>query len=369
MLWIWIGFVLLVLLFLAIDLGVFHRKAHVVSMKEALSWSGVWFTLGMLFAVFVYFGYENHWMGLGHSTDLMAISSTNPQGHLDGTAAVIKYITGYVVEKSLSVDNIFVIAMLFGFFAVPSIYQHRVLFWGIIGALVMRGAMILLGAALIAKFAWIMYFFAGLLLYTAIQMLRIKGHKNPGDNIVVRIARKFYPVTDKFHGEHFFVRAGSNAAHEAPTPGAAIEKDDAVDAIEKTRNGALMITPLFLALLSVEFTDLIFAVDSIPAIFGITTDPFLVFTSNVFAILGLRSLYFALAGLMEKFKYLKVSLAIVLMIVALKMFFHTPLKEALGPYAFNFYVLGLIVLVLIGGVVASIAKRDSHPHTPVPVTT
>lgn len=362
----WIGFVLLVLLFLAIDLGIFHRKAHVVTMKEGLIWSAVWFSMGMLFAVFVYYGYENRWLGLGSATDLMAITADNPQGHLDGTAAVIKYITGYVVEKSLSVDNIFVIAMLFGFFAVPSIYQHRVLFWGIIGALVMRGVMIALGAALIAKASWIMYLFAAFLFFTAVKMLLIKEHGNPADNLIVRWAKRFFPVTDKFHGEHFFVRAGSDASHEAATPGAAIEKDEAVERMEQTRSGTLMITPLFLALLAVEFTDLIFAVDSIPAIFGITTDPFLVFTSNVFAILGLRSLYFALAGLMEKFRYLKVSLAIVLMIVALKMFFHTPLKELLGPYAFNFYILGVIILVLAGGVIASLMRRDEQDSPALP---
>jgi len=366
MLWIWIGFILLVLAFLAIDLGVFHRKAHVVTMKEALGWTAVWFTLGMSFAVFVYFGYENHWMGLGQSTDLMAVSTANPEGHLDGAAAVVKYITGYIVEKSLSVDNIFVIAMLFGFFAVPSIYQHRVLFWGILGALVMRGVMILLGAALIARFSWVMYVFAAFLLLTAIKMLLIKENKAPGDNIIVRAAGKIWPITKNFHGEHFFVRAGSDAAHKAATPGGAIERDEAVDTLEKTGSGALMITPLFLALISVEFTDLIFAVDSIPAIFGITTDPFLVFTSNVFAILGLRSLYFALAGLMAKFRYLKVSLAIVLMVVALKMFFHSALKELLGPFAFNFYVLGLILLVLAVGVMASLLKGDAKNSASVP---
>jgi tellurite resistance protein TerC len=366
MLWMWIGFILMVLLFLAIDLGVFHRKAHVVSMKEALGWTGVWVSMALLFSVFVYFAYENHWLGLGYSTDLMAISATNPQGHLDGTSAVIKYITGYVVEESLSMDNMFVIAMLFSFFAVPPIYQHRVLFWGIIGALVMRGVMILLGAALVSKFSWIMYAFAGFLLLTAIKMLFMKENKAPGDNIIVRWAGKIWPITSKFHGEHFFVRAGTDASHEPAMPGAKVERDEAVEAVEKTGKHALMITPLFLALLSVEFTDLIFAVDSIPAIFGITTDPFLVFTSNVFAILGLRSLYFALAGLMEKFRYLKVSLAIVLMIVALKMFFHTPLKELLGPYAFNFYILGVIVLVLAGGVLVSLMRSERESPVPAP---
>lgn len=368
MLWIWIGFVLLILLFLAIDLGVFHRKAHVVSMKEALSWSAVWFALGMSFSLFVYFGYENHWMGLGQAVggvprDMMAVSAANPLGELDGSAAVLKYITGYIVEKSLSVDNIFVIAMIFGFFAVPAIYQHRVLFWGILGALLMRGVMIGVGAALIARFHWILYVFAAFLFLTAVKMLLMKdGHKDLSQNIVVRAARRIWPITDRYHGEHFFVRAGSDASHEAPIPGARIEDDPAVTRMEQTRPGIMMITPLFLALLMVEFTDLIFAVDSIPAIFGITTDPFLVFTSNVFAILGLRSLYFALAGLMDKFRYLKVSLALVLMVVALKMFFHAPLKEMLGQYAFNFYILGLILLILAGGIVASVLRKPTNPQ-------
>jgi tellurite resistance protein TerC len=269
----------------------------------------------------------------------------------DGRAAVLKYLTGYIVEKSLSVDNIFVIAMLFGFFAVPPIYQHRVLFWGILGALLMRGVMIGIGAALIARFHWILYLFGVFLILTAIKMLVMKtDHVDPGSNIVVRFTRRLFPITAGFHGEHFVVRAGSAQSRASAMPGMASVRDEMV---EKARPGTLMLTPLALALIMVETTDLIFAVDSIPAIFAITADPFLVFTSNVFAILGLRSLYFALAGMLDKFRYLKVALALVLMIVGAKMLAAAWLKEILGQ-AFNFYVLGVVLLVLAGGVVGSL---------------
>ena len=374
MIWIWIGFVAFILALLALDLGVFHRKAHVVRVKEALGWSAVWVALGLTFTAFVYFAYENHWMGLGLPgggagvaaggavADLMAVSPSNPQGLNDGASAAVKYVTGYLIEKSLSVDNIFVIAMIFAFLAVPPLYQHRVLFWGILGALIMRGAMIAVGAQLIARFSWIIYIFGGFLILTGLKMLLLKTEQaDPSKNIVVRLARRIAPVTDHFHGQHFFVRAGSHASHEAATPGDVVVSDQAVD---RTQAGTLMITPLFLSLLVVEFTDLVFAVDSIPAIFAITTDPFLVFTSNVFAILGLRSLYFALAGMMEKFRYLKVSLAIVLMLVGVKMMTHGWLKSVLGEY-FNLYLLGAVLLILAGGVVASLwsnrraAKADA----------
>src|SRR5262245_45649692 len=196
MLWIWIGFILFVLLLLALDLGVFHRKAHVVQVKEALAWSAVWIAIALLFSIFVYYGYEHSWMGLGTKPDPV-------DGQVnDGSRAVVKYLTGYVVEKSLSVDNIFVIAMIFAFFAVPAMYQHRVLFWGIIGALVMRGLMIGIGAALIARFQWILYLFGAFLIITAIKMLLIKtDHKQPGDNIIVRLARRWLPVTDQLDGQ------------------------------------------------------------------------------------------------------------------------------------------------------------------------
>lgn len=340
----WAAFVGFVLLLLFLDLGVFHRRAHVVKMKEALGWSAVWILLGLSFTVFIYFGYENHCVGLGSSVDAVD-GIVN-----DGRSAAIKYLTGYVVEKSLSVDNIFVISMIFGFFAVPSIYQHRVLFWGILGALVMRGAMIAVGAKLVSDYHWVLYVFGVFLIITAVKMLLLKtDHSDPNRNVLVRWTRRLFPITSRFHGEHFLVRAGSPASNESDLPGNAAVPDEAV---QQAKPGRLMLTPLALALIMVETTDLIFAVDSIPAIFAITADPFLVFTSNVFAILGLRSLYFALAGMIGMFRYLKVSLALVLILVGAKMLAAPWLKEVLGAN-FNFYLLGLVFLVLAVGVAAS----------------
>jgi tellurite resistance protein TerC len=351
---IWIGFLSFILLLLALDLGVFHRKAHAVSVREALGWTAVWMGFGLSFAAFVYFGYEHHWLGLGNAVDAV-------DGRInDGSSATLKYLTGYVIEKSLSVDNVFVIAMLFGFFAVPSIYQHRVLFWGILGALVMRGAMIGVGATLIARFHWLLYVFGGFLVLTALKMLFMKtDHGDPSKNVVVRGVRRLVPVTDRFHGEHFLVRAGSAASHAPAVPHGDVQEDSSVD---RARPGKWMLTPLALALVMVETTDLVFAVDSIPAIFAITADPFLVFTSNVFAILGLRSLYFALAGMMDKFRYLKASLAIVLAVVGAKMLAAPWLKQVLGTN-FNFYLLAVVLLVLASGVAASvIANRRLGRH-------
>jgi tellurite resistance protein TerC len=361
MIWMYAGFVALVLALLALDLGVFHRKAHIVSVKEALGWSAFWIALGLTFAGFIYAGYENHWLGLGLFPDLMTLSPQAVEGvgtvYNDGASATVKYVTGYLVEKSLAVDNIFVIAMLFGFFAVPPIYQHRVLFWGIVGALLMRGAMIAVGAQLIQRFTWIIYVFGAFLILTGIKMLFLKvDETDPNRNVVVRLTRRLFPITERFHGPHFFVRAGSAASHQAPVPGAAEEVDRVVDAV---RPGVRLATPLFLALVMVEFTDLVFAVDSIPAIFAVTADPFLVFTSNVFAILGLRSLYFALAGMIDQFRYLKIALAFVLMVVGVKMMTHTWLKAFLGQH-FNLYLLAVVLLILAAGVAASIvaARRD-----------
>jgi tellurite resistance protein TerC len=363
------GFVALVLALLALDLGVFHRKAHVVSVREALGWSGFWIALGVAFSAFIYAGYEGHWLGLGLFPDMMTLAPQAVEGvgtvYNDGASATVKYLTGYLVEKSLAVDNIFVIAMIFGFFAVPPIYQHRVLFWGILGALVMRGAMIALGAQLLQRFGWIIYVFGAFLILTGVKMLLLKTDEtDPDRNVLVRITRRLFPITERFHGQHFFVRAGSPASHEAPVPGAAPEVDRVVDA---ARPGVLLATPLFLALVMVEFTDLVFAVDSIPAIFAITADPFLVFTSNVFAILGLRSLYFALAGMIDQFRYLKVALALVLMVVGAKMMTHAWLKALLGP-GFNLYLLGVVLLILACGVVASVvaARRDRRSGDALP---
>jgi tellurite resistance protein TerC len=348
----WIIFIAFVLLMLALDLGVFHRKAHDVSVKEAVAWSAVWLTMGLTFAVFVYFAYEGKWFGLGTVADAVdgLVNS--------GATATEKYLTGYVVEKSLSVDNIFVIAMIFTFFAVPSLYQHRVLFWGILGAMLLRGAMIALGAKLIAEFHWVLYLFAVFLIVTAIKMLFLKTeHTDPDKNVVVRLTRRLFPVTARFHGEHFIVYAGTPASYESEIPGELAMPDEVV---EKARPGTLLFTPLVLALVMVETTDLIFAVDSIPAIFAITGDPFLVFTSNVFAILGLRSLYFALAGMVKKFRYLKAALALILMVVGVKMLLAEWLKIALGKH-FNLYLLMVVLAILASGVVASLVaeRRDT----------
>jgi len=354
MIWIWLAFIAFVLAMLALDLGVFHRHAHAVSMKEALVWSLVWVLMGLSFTVFVYYSYEHHWMEMGTAVDAVD-GLVN-----DGTSAAVKYLTGYVLEKSLSVDNIFVIAMLFGFFAVPSIYQHRVLFWGVLGALVLRGVMIGIGAKLVAEFHWILYVFGAFLIVTAFKMLVMRtDHTDPNANIVVRLARRLFPVTARFHGEHFLVRAGSIASHEGELPGSAPVDDEVV---ARTRPGTLMLTPLGLALVMVETTDVIFAVDSIPAIFAVTADPFLVFTSNVFAILGLRSLYFALAGMMDKFRYLKVALALVLLLVGVKMLAVSWLKALLGKN-FNFYLLGVVLIVLVGGVLISMLAGPRKDHT------
>ena len=268
---VWLVFVGAVLVFLALDLGVFHRKPRAVAFGEALMWTTIWFSMAMAFAF------------------LLAPVMIGEQWQ-DSHRTL--FITGYVVELSLSMDNVFVIALIFTYFHVPLEYQHRVLFWGILGALVMRGVMILSGAELIERFDWILYVFGAFLLFTGIKMLFAGDEEvEPEKNIVIRLARKIYPVTTEYDGQHFF------------TP----------------LNGRRALTPLALCLIMVETTDLIFAVDSIPAIFGITTEPFIVFTSNVFAILGLRSLYFLLVGLLRHFCYLKYGLALVLVFIGFKM--------------------------------------------------
>jgi tellurite resistance protein TerC len=355
MIWVWSAFIGFVLLMLALDLGVFHRRLHVVTVGEALAWCGVWVMVGLAFSAFIYFGYEHQWFGFGSSPDAVD-GLVN-----DGGTATVKYLTGYVVEKSLSVDNIFVIAMIFRFFAVPALYQHRVLFWGILGALVLRGVMIALGVRLIAEVHGVIYIFGAFLIFTGFKMLIMKTEQpNLDQNMIVRLARRLLPVTTRFHGEHFIVRAGSPASRESELPDGMALRDETV---ERARRGALMLTPLALALIVIESTDVIFAVDSIPAIFAITADPFLVFSSNVFAILGLRSLYFALAGLLDKFRYLKPSLALILVVVGVKMLAAEWFKELLGR-RFNFYLLGLVLLILALGVIVSLlARRDGGRRT------
>ncbi len=321
--WVWVGFVLLVLLMLAVDLGVFNRRPRVIGAGEALAWSGMWVAVSLGFMVPVYYLYEGHWAHIRLPTT----------GTLMGYHACLQFLTGYVLEKSLSVDNIFVIALIFAYFQVPAAYQHRTLFWGVLGALVLRGAMIAGGSLLLSRFMWMAYVFGGLLILTAVKMLIVR-HDNlePERNPLVKLARRVYPVSKTFEGERFFTRV----------------------------DGRRAITPLFLVLLVVESTDVLFAVDSIPAIFAVTQDPFLVFTSNVFAILGLRSLYFALAALIGKFRYLKMSLVFVLAFVGVKMILvhHHPI-----PTPVSLAVIGGMLSV---GVLASIfgAKRDTAALAP-----
>ena len=309
----WIGFLALILSLIAVDLFFLHRKPHAVSVREAFSWYAVWVGVALLFNALLYPAYENHWFGIGRHI-----------GHeLTGTQAVLQFFTGYLIEVSLSLDNVMVIALILTYFRVPAIHQHRVLFWGILGALVLRGIMIGVGAALIHRFVWVTYLFGAILIFTAVRLLilRDEDEVHPERNPLIRIARRFYPVTTEFDGSRFFTMI----------------------------DGRKTMTPLFLALLLVESTDVLFAVDSIPAIFAVTTDPFLVFTSNAFAILGLRTLYFVLAGILDRFRYLKMSLVFILAFVGVKMLLsHTyPIPTAVS--------LSVLVGVLLIGVIASVA--------------
>ena len=315
---VWLIFIAIVLIMVFLDLGVFHRHAHRISVREALVWTGVWVAVALCFNVIVYFLYGHNWLGWTdvHSHDLT------------GREAAVQFFTGYGIEKSLSVDNIFVIAMVFSFFRIPSEHQHRVLLWGILGAIVMRGVMIAIGAVIIERFHWSAYLFGLVLLTSAVKML-ITRHETiePEKNWLVRLAHKLYPTAPHSDGA-FFVR---NA------------------------DGRTAITHTFLALLMVETTDVMFAVDSIPAIFAVTRDPFLVFTSNIFAMLGLRSLYFAVAGMMDKFRYLKMSLVFLLAYVGVKMMLahHYPIP--------NLVSLAVIAGILFVGVAASIVAGGKDP--------
>jgi tellurite resistance protein TerC len=303
--WPWIGFVVFVLAMLAIDLGVFNRKAHEIKVFEAARWSALTLVLALIFASGIWWG----WLPLG----------------VRGSAPALEFLTGYLIELALSVDNIFVFVLLFSYFKVPPKYQHRVLFWGVLGALAMRGAMIGAGALLIERFHWVIYIFGAFLVFTGIRMatqdeLDIEPEANPA----LKLVRRMFPVTNVYHGQHFFVNETLGG---------------------KTRQVA---TPLFVVLVLVETTDLIFAVDSIPAIFAVTRDPFLVFTSNVFAILCLRSLYFLLAGVIDKFHYLKMGLSVVLVFIGVKMlvsgYYHIPITLSLL----------IVTAVLVGSVVLSL---------------
>lgn len=325
--WAYIGFIALVMLFLALDLGVFHREAHEVTMKESIIWSCIWLACGVSFTGFIYYAYQFHWLGLGLETP-MYVGGTIALGEVTGATAAIQYLTGYVVEKSLAMDNIFVIAMIFGYFAIPAKYQHRVLFWGIIGALIMRGGMIFLGAELIMNYTWILIVFGLFLILTAVKMALITSHNDPGKNPVVKLAKRFFRTVDFYDGQKFFTRRTVAPTYITdPKTG----KATYAPAEPSTLSARHAITPLFLALIMVEITDLVFAVDSIPAIFAITPDPFIVFTSNIFAILGLRALYFCLAALIAKFRYLKPALILILGFVGIKL-----LLLAAPPYFNDF---------------------------------
>ncbi|MDX1495799.1 MAG: TerC/Alx family metal homeostasis membrane protein [Longimicrobiales bacterium] len=308
---VWTGFVVFILVLLALDLGVFHRENRAQSFFEALAWSGFWIALALAFIGVVYLLYENNWVGGGLAF---------PED-VDGRTAALEFFAGYVLEKSLSLDNIFVIALIFAHLRIPLEYQHRILFWGVCGALIMRGLMIGLGAELIHRFFWTSYIFGGILLLTAVRLM-VAHHDNldPSQNVFVRGLRRFMPITDDIPGEHFTV----------------------------VRDGTRYATPLLVALLMVESADLLFAVDSVPAIFAITSDPFLVYSSNVFAVLGLRSLYFALAPLLEHFRFLRPSLVLILAFVGIKMLI---LHHVEIPVTASLIVIGG---VLAAGIVASV---------------
>lgn len=309
---LWGSFGTFVLTMLALDLGVFHRQARVVNVKEALRWSAIWIALALLFNLGVYLWY--------------------------GTDAALAFLTGYVLEESLSVDNLFVFLMILSYFSVPPAYQHKVLFWGILGALLMRSLMIAVGTVLIQTFHWILYIFGGFLILTGVKMvLRQHDDVHPEQNPVVRLFTRFMPATTAYHAEKFFVQL----------------------------NGRYFATPLFVVLLMIEVTDVIFALDSIPAVLAVTTDPFIVFTSNVFAILGLRSLFFALSGLMSLFHYLRYGLAIVLVFIGIKMLlaevYHIPVHWALAV------VVGVLLLSVLASLIypvpeTSVPTRDDFPR-------
>lgn len=316
--WLWVGFNLFVLLMLAIDLGIFHRDAHAVSAKEAGTWTVVWIASALLFNVLIYFQWDKF----------------SPESAYTNSEAALAFLTAYLIEKSLSVDNIFVFVVVFSYFAVPAAYQHRVLFWGVLGALVMRGVLIFTGSALIHQFHWIIYLFGAFLIFTGIKLaLQNDDELDPERNPLVRLTRRYLPMTDDYEGSNFFVRHG----------------------------GKLVATPLLLVLIVVETTDLVFALDSIPAIFAVTQNAFIIYTSNVFAILGLRSLYFLLANMMDQFRYLKYGLAAVLTFVGVKMvisdIYHIPIGISLA----------VVAGVLVISVAASLLVTDRPAEARQPI--
>jgi tellurite resistance protein TerC len=321
---IWSGFLTFIAFMVALDLGVFHRKSHSISVKEAMKWTLIWVTIALAFDGVVYYLYDS---GLLKGTETIVervggkrVERVEP---LSAKNAALQYLAGYVLEYSLSVDNIFVIALIIAAFRVPPAEQHRVLFWGVLGAVVFRGLMIAGGTALIRQFNWMMYAFGALLLYSAWKMFRAGEEEIEVEKtLVVRMARKLYPVTTQYHGSQFFADI----------------------------NGKRHVTPLLLTILLVEGTDVMFALDSIPAVIGLTQESFIVFTSNIFAILGLRSLYFALAGLMDKFRYLKTALVVLLAFIGVKMILQA---SGLGHIPIGIS-LGIIAGILTAGVVTSL---------------
>lgn len=308
----WIFFNIFLVGMLALDLGVFHRKAKVITPREGLLWSGIWIAIAMAFGGFLF-----AW-----------------QGNQAGT----EFLTGYMIEKSLSIDNVFVFALIFGYFGVPAAYQYRILFWGIVGALVIRGVLIATGAALLANFHWIIFIFGGFLVISGIRMaFHDESKADPTRNPVVRLFKRFVPTTDEYDGQKFFTR----------------------------RTGKLLATPLLTVLVAVEATDLVFAIDSIPAIFAVTDEPFIVFTANALAILGLRALYFALAGIMHKFEYLKFGLSMVLVFVGIKMIgsdiYHMPALHSLAV------VLGILAITVVASLYRNRLRLEGDsekPHLP-----
>jgi tellurite resistance protein TerC len=326
MLSLWVGFLVLVFVLLAVDLGVFHRKTHAVSIAEAGKWTVVWISLGVAFTGVVYAIYEYGWFGATLATD-------DEYVHSPGGQAALMYLTGYVLEKALSIDNIFVIAVVFDTFRVDPRYRHRVLYWGILGALVLRGAMILSGVWLLSKFSWLFYLFGAYLAFTGFKLFRSGDEEpNPEDTLFVRTARKILPIAKEHDGPAFSTRAG----------------------------GHLQLTPLALVLLIVEGTDVIFALDSIPAILAITTESFIVFTSNIFAILGLRSLFFILQGMMGRFAHLKISLAFILVFIGAKMALHTVVHVP------NLVSLGVIGGAVAVGIISSTMLGKAAPQPSLP---
>src|SRR4030088_2940229 len=310
--WLWAAFILFIFFLVALDLGIFHRKGRTIAFKEALILSGAWISVAVAFNVLIFFAYEHHWFGL----DLAG-------GEPDGRTAAILFLTGYLIEKSLGLDNLFFIALIFSYFRIPTTYQHRVLYWGIVGAVIMRAAMILGGTALIERVDWILYVFGVVLIISGLRMGLVGHPPDLEKNPIITWTRQFLPVMPRLAGERLVV----------------------------LREGQLVLTPLALALIMIETSDLIFALDSIPAIFSVTRDPFLVFTSNIMALLGLRSLYFALAGLIDRFCYLRISLGLLLALIGTKLLLKDVLVE--GPTTVLF-TLGAVALVLGGGIIASL---------------